>query len=1054
MSKRFSAVKPDLNIVALEEEILEFWKSEDIFHKSVQARAGSPKYVFYEGPPTANGLPGAHHILARVFKDIVCRYKSMQGHLVERKAGWDTHGLPVELEVEKKLGITSKPEIEAYGIDKFNEQCRESVLRYTKEWEDLTRRIGFWVDIDKAYVTYADEYIQSLWWVLRQLWDKDLLYEGHKVVPYCARCGTSLSSHEVAQGYQTVKDPSIFVRFRLKEDEVDFLVWTTTPWTLAGNVALAVHPDVDYVRVKTESDGADLILAEALVSVALPLEEGDEVPVHEIVERFKGSDLVGKRYEPILPFMDGGDEAYRVIAADFVTTEDGTGLVHIAPAYGDDDMKVGRNEGLPLLHPVDLEGRYIPEVTPWAGMFVKDADPHIIIHLREEGKLHKSLQYEHTYPFCWRCDAPLIYYAKASWFIKTTAMRDRLVELNQTINWTPGHIKDGRFGQWLDNLVDWALSRERYWGTPLPIWKCDSCDHMECIGSKQELIDKAKSVPEHFELHRPYVDDVKIACDCGGEMTRVKEVIDAWFDSGAMPVAQWNYPFSNKEVFEANFPADYICEGIDQTRGWFFTLHVLATLVFDSVAYKNVISLGHILDENGEKMSKHKGNVVEPWSVLNKQGADAFRWYLYTMSPPGSPKKFAEEGVTEVLRKFMLTLWNTYSFYVTYSNIDGFDPTEHQLDPNDRPLIDKWLISTRETLVRDVTADLDEYNITSAGRRIAAFVDNLSNWYVRRCRRRFWKSEEDTDKLAAYLTLHETLVTLVKLMAPFTPFFSENIYRNLVGSVESSAPQSVHMTDFPVAAEDLIDSDLEDEMEAVRQIVSLARAARTRSRVKVRQPLSKMWVTLSSSAARRALVRLEDQILEELNVKAVLEMESVEEFLGLRVMPNLAVLGPRMGQKIPMLRAALEGMDPFELRTQLIDGSVEFELDGEKMSFSGDDLLFEEVAHDKFVVEAGSGYSVALSTELSAELKSEGLAREIVHFVQNVRKDAGFQIEDKIIMSVDAIDSTLADVLVVHRDYILGETLTETLVEDGSVVGFAAERSLDGMNLKLTLATE
>ncbi|MEO8356599.1 MAG: isoleucine--tRNA ligase, partial [Chloroflexota bacterium] len=809
----FKPVSSKLNVTSMEESVLKFWKQAGIFRKTVEQRQGAPEFVFYEGPPTANGKPGVHHVLARVFKDMFPRYKIMRGYQVSRRGGWDTHGLPVEIEVEKQLGFNSKHQIEEYGIDKFNELCRKSVFTYIQDWERLTDRIAFWIDLQDAYVTYTNDYIESVWWILKNFWDKDLLYKGYKVVPYCPRCGTPLSDHEVAQGYEDATDPSVFVRMPLVDKpDTSLLVWTTTPWTLPGNVAVVAHPDVDYVTIERDNDGTKekLILAKALVQKVFGEEEV------KVVDTFKGKKLHGMKYQPLYTFMPTDKPAYYVVTGDYVTTEDGTGLVHTAPAFGQEDMETGKKYDLPVLMTVLPDGTFMSEITPWRGVFVKDADPLIIEDLRARGLLFKSEAYTHSYPFCWRCHTPLLYYARSSWYIRTSAYRDRLVELNNTIHWVPEHTKEGRFGNWLANNIDWSLSRERYWGTPLPVWECEECNHRECFGSVQELSGKAGRDLRELDLHRPYVDDVHFACSvCGNQMTRVKDLIDVWFDSGSMPVAQWHYPFENKAQFESQFPADYICEAVDQTRGWFYTLHAISTLLFDQVAFKNVLSLGHIQDGDGRKMSKSLGNIVQPWDVLNAHGADALRWYLYTATPPGVERRFSSDLVGEVIRSFTLTLWNVYSFFVTYANLDKPTVTTMPIATSD---LDRWLLSELNVLVRDVTEAYENYDVPNATRPISVFVEKLSTWYLRRSRRRFWKSESDSDKQAAYSTLYTALVTVAKLLAPSMPFLADELYQNLVRSMDESAPESVHLARWPEVLPEMIDESLNRDMALVMRL--------------------------------------------------------------------------------------------------------------------------------------------------------------------------------------------------------------------------------------------
>ena len=989
----FKAVGSRVNFVQVEEAILKFWSERNIFQRSVDNRNNGRRFTMYEGPPTANGKPGIHHVISRVFKDVIPRYKAMQGYYTPRIAGWDTHGLPVELEVEKQLGFSNKTDIESFGISKFNAKCRESVFRYLKEWDVLTERIGFWVDLQRPYITMDNSYIESGWWILKQLWERGLIYQGYRVTPHCPRCGTSLSSHEVAQGYkEDTPDPSVYVKFRMCDTAVVsqlvgvhpsqpmyLLAWTTTPWTLPGNTALAVCDDADYAIVETGNEY--FVLASARLEAA-------GLGSERVVAVCKGKELVGARYIPLYNpheygverkrFVSGATQstpvikaqpsdanlAYRVIATSFVTMDDGTGIVHIAPAFGEADFEAGSSEGLDFIQQVDLQGKIIGNY-PFAGKFVKGADKEIIAELGARGMLHKAETIRHTYPFCWRCATPLLYYAKQSWYIKTSMLKERLLAGNRQINWVPEHIKEGRFGDWLDNNVDWAFSRERYWGTPLPVWQCESCGEQECVGGVEEL--KAKlsfsGFSEPLDLHRPYVDEVTFRCSkCGGAMKRVSEVIDCWFDSGAMPVAQWHYPFEENSlaVFEdGRFPADYICEAVDQTRGWFYSLHALSILLFDKPCYKNVICLGHILDGQGEKMSKTKGNIVEPLPVLQKYGADALRWYLFTAAPPGNARRFSEQLVSEVLRQFMLILWNVYSFFVTYANIDKYNPAQDVSSPIPSDL-DRWMLSELNQLVKEVTADLDSYNITDAGRAIERYVDYLSNWYVRRSRRRFWKSESDTDKLAAYQTLYKCLTTLSKLLAPFVPFLADEMYRNLVLSVYPDAPESVHLADFPKADESLIDEQLSNDVRMAMKVSSLGRAARALTAIKVRQPLAKVIVRVRNAAEKEGLARSEDQILEELNVKAMVFADEID---------NTANCSP-------------------------------FSEDGE--------------------------LGVAVDINVTPDLAKEGLAREIVHRLQNMRKNAGFEIADYIVIYYQAEDY-VQGVMQEYAGYIRHETLARQI---------------------------
>jgi isoleucyl-tRNA synthetase len=1027
---RFQDVTARVDFPALDARILEFWKTHDIFHKSLEGREAAPLYVFYEGPPTANGRPGAHHIISRIFKDLFPRYKTMRGYRVPRKAGWDTHGLPVELEVERRLGINGKQQIEAYGVAEFNQLCRESVTAYLEEWVRFTERIGFWLDLDDAYYTFTNDYIESVWWILRQIWDKGLLYQGHKVVPYCPRCGTAISSHEVAQGYKDVTEDSIYVRFPLTAESservsgevggdgepkpVSLAVWTTTPWTLISNVAAAVRSDVTYALV--ESRGDRFILARDLVEKVLSKKA-------EVLREFPGTELLGLDYEAPFDYMTPDKRAHFIIGDDYVTTTDGTGIVHIAPAFGEADMRVGMENDLPVVNAVDTEGKFIAEVTPWAGVFVKDADPAITHDLKHRGLLLGVEPYEHSYPFCWRCDTALLYYAKATWYVRTTAIKDELIAANDDVIWHPEHIKTGRFGEWLAGNVDWALSRDRYWGTPLPIWRCEE-GHTHCVGSIAELRELAAGpVPEEMELHRPYVDDIVLTCsDCGGEMRRAPEVIDAWFDSGSMPFGQWHYPFENVERFQERFPADFICEAIDQTRGWFYSLIAVATLIEGRSSYKRVLCLGHILDADGQKMSKSKGNVVEPDDILDHQGADAFRWFMFASQQPWSPRRFGPEMVDEVVRKFLLTLWNTYSFFTLYANIDRFDPTSQESPLDGRPLIDRWLVGELNTLIQDVTNGLEAYDATGTCRAIQQFVDDLSNWYVRRSRRRFWKSESDADKLAAYHTLHEALLTVTKLLAPFTPFVAEELYQNLVRSVDASAPESVHLCAWPVADEQAIDAGVSLDMAAARRVVEMGRAARNAAAVKTRQPLAEVVVALPEAEAR-SVERLRDVVLDELNAKDLRLVGGEDELVAYVVKPNLKVLGPKLGKRLGPLQAALKTADAAALVAAVRAGgpAVVVLPDGE-VSLAEDELLIETGSPEGYQVESDSGRVVALKTDVDDALREEGLARELIHAVQLARKAADLRIEDTISLSLN-VPEELRPPAERHRGAIMAETL-------------------------------
>ncbi|MEJ5201107.1 MAG: isoleucine--tRNA ligase [Anaerolineales bacterium] len=1017
----FRPVSSKLNITALEEGVLNFWKKHDIFHKSMDERLGGPKYVFYEGPPTANGKPGVHHVLARAFKDVFPRYKTMRGYHCIRRGGWDTHGLPVEIEVERKLGFTNKQQIEAYGIDKFNQLCRQSAFEYIRDWERLTDRMAYWVDLETAYITYKNDYIESIWWILKNFWDKGLLYQGFKVVPYCPRCGTPLSDHEVALGYEEATDPSIFVRMPLMDTPgTSLLVWTTTPWTLPGNVAVAAHPDVTYVVVErelAEGETERLILAESLLGAVF----GEEQV--RIVERMKGKQLKGKRYQPLFTFLPLEKPAHRVVLGDFVTTEDGTGLVHIAPAFGAEDMQVALEENLPILMTVAENGTFIPEVRPWSGKFVKDADPFITRDLDERGLLFRAATYTHTYPFCWRCSTPLLYYARPTWYIRTSQLKDRLVALNERINWYPGHIKNGRFGNWLENNVDWALGRERYWGTPLPVWECESCHHQLCVGSRQELSQLSGMDLSGLDLHRPHVDEIKLRCpECQGIMRRVPELIDVWFDSGSMPVAQWHYPFENQEIFREQFPADYICEAVDQTRGWFYSLHAISTLLFDSECYKNVICLGLILDAEGQKMSKSRGNVVDPWDVLNTHGADAMRWYLYTASPPGQERRFSVNLVEEVVRNFTLTLWNTYSFFVTYANLDGWKPDVTEVVQYSA--LDRWCRSALHALVREVTNALENYDVLGATRPVETFVDQLSNWYLRRSRRRFWKSGSDADKRAAYATLYEALVTLSKLLAPTMPFLAEELYQNLVRSLDLQAPLSVHLAMWPEFDASVIDERLNREMTLTMKLASLGHAARNKANRKVRQPLAEAAFAVGNVDERAVIDKYADLLADELNVKKVRALDTATEAVDYTLNPLPKQLGQKYGSRFPRIREALLSLDASIAAAKLLQGeTLVVEVDGERYEILPEEVEVRVNARAGFAVASEGAYLAALVTDLTPELVQEGLAREFVRRVQDLRKQAGLDIADRIILHYQATDG-LQQAVERFREYIMGETLT------------------------------
>ena len=1033
---QFDEVKPSVRYPELEEKILQLWRQREVFQRSMSEREGGPEYVFHEGPPTANGRPGIHHVLARAFKDIFPRYKTMQGYYVQRRGGWDTHGLPVEIEVEKKLGLTGKQQIEAYGIARFNALCRESTMEYIAEWEELTERMAFWVDLKTAYVTFHNEYIESLWWILKQFWEKDLLFQGYKIVPYCPRCGTPLSSHELSLGYKDgTVDPSVFVKFRVRRDSgrsfmpngrtpeaVEYLLaWTTTPWTLPGNVALAVGAEIDYVRVRDA--GGDLLL------LAADLAERVLRPGFEVLDRMKGQDLVGLHYEPLYTFYPIDQDYAYVVAGDVVSTEDGSGIVHIAPAFGADDLEIGKKYGLPVLLTIDGSGAFRPEVTPWAGLFVKEADPAIQEELASRGLLYKAGTYEHASPFCWRCDSPLLYTARETWYIRTSAYRDRLVATNQQINWYPEHIKNGRVGNWLENNVDWALGRERYWATPIPIWRSDApgSSYMECIGSIAELEQRVGHSLANLDLHRPYVDEVTWPAPDGGTMRRIKEVADVWFDSGAMPVAQWHYPFENQAVWARQAQADYICEAIDQTRGWFYTLHALSTLLFDRPAFKNVLSPGHILAEDGSKMSKSKGNVVSPWEVFNTHGADATRWYMYTASPPGNSRRFSVNLVGETVRRFLNTLWNTYSFFVTYANL-----SEWRLAVGQAPdgtlafhLLDRWAYSELNRLVREVTEAMEHYDVLGATRPIADFVESLSNWYVRLSRRRFWDGDP-----AALQTLYDVLVTVAHLLAPATPFLAEAIYQNLVVGVSTAAlPDSVHLARWPQVHAEAVDEQLSADMALVQRVASLGHAARQNANLKVRQPLAQVVVRTRTAEEEAALRRMQQLLLDELNVKSLNFTHASGDLIDVVVFPYPKQLGQKYGKGYPKIRQALSSLEQAELAARFQAGeTVEISAEGETYGVAPEDVEVRVTPRAGFSVAQEAGYLVAVTTELDQTLLQEGSARELVRRIQQLRKDAGLEISDRIVVYV-ATTALLHDILAHFGSYVREETLCVELVQ-------------------------
>ncbi len=1041
----FKEIKEDFNYPRMEKRILSFWKEHKIFEKSIQIRKDAPKFVFYEGPPTANGKPGVHHVISRTIKDLICRYKTMRGYRVDRKAGWDTHGLPVEIEVEKELGLKSKEEVEKYGIANFNAKCKESVLRYLKDWDELTERIGYWLDLKDAYITYTNEYIESVWWILSEYHKKGLIYKGHKIVPYCPRCGTTLSSHELAQGYEETEDPSIYVKMRLEESkDTYFLVWTTTPWTLISNVALAVHPEVDYAKI--EHKGEKLILAKPLLDKAIRGE-------YRILQEFKGKELERKRYLPLFEYAKvDKSKAFYVCLADFVTTEDGTGIVHIAPAFGADDYNLSTVYDLPLAQTVDVSGNLTDEVIPWKGLFVKDADPQILEDLKKRGILYYSGKYVHTYPFCWRCDSPLIYYARKSWYIKTTAYKDKLVANNNRINWYPEEIGKGRFGEWLENNVDWALSRERFWGTPLNIWLCEKCGEEKSVANIEELRKLGKNLPQKLDLHKPMIDEVTFECPkCKGIMKRAPEVIDCWFDTGSMPYAQFHYPFENKEHFKEMFPAEFISEAVDQTRGWFYSLLAISAFLFDQPAYKNVIVMEFILDKEGQKMSKHKGNVVNPWDVLNNQGADALRWYLIWVSQPWLPTRFDVDGVTEVERKFLSTLRNTYSFFALYANIDKFDPSVEKVEVGKRPEIDRWIISRLNSLVKEIIKDLDGYDITRASRKIQDFVmEDLSNWYVRRNRRRFWQSAMDSSKVAAYQTLWEVLVDLSRLIAPYVPFISEELYQELMVQKIKSSSRSVHLEDYPEFKEELIDLKLEDKMDKARIVASLARAGRNRVGIKVRQPLDKMLVLIPPRAKKDELEAILPLISEEINIKNISLVQDELLLVDLKAKPKFQSLGPKYGKKANKVAGLISSLEAESLKQVKSQGKIDLELEGEKIELTLEDLELEEVEKEGLVVESGDGYKIGIDPNLSQSLKDEGFARELVNKIQNMRRQAGFQVMDKIKVDIKGTER-IEKAVESFEDYIKKETLAEAISCSGEKGELSLEWDINGEKTKISV---
>ena len=1044
----YQKVDTNLNFVDREKKVEEFWKENHIFEKSMENRKEGPTYTFYDGPPTANGKPHIGHVLTRVIKDMIPRYRAMKGYMVPRKAGWDTHGLPVELEVEKKLGLDGKDQIEEYGMEPFIQQCKESVWKYKGMWEDFSSTVGFWADMEHPYVTYEDNYIESEWWALKEIWNKGLLYKGFKIVPYCPRCGTPLSSQEVSQGYKLVKERSAIARFKVVGEDAYFLAWTTTPWTLPSNVALCVNPDETYCKVKA-ADGYTYYMAEALLDKVLGKLAKEEEPAYEVLETYKGKDLEYKEYEPLFKctgdyVASKGKKAHYLVCDNYVTMSDGTGIVHIAPAFGEDDSRVGREYDLPFVQFVDGKGDLTAE-TPYAGVFVKKADPMVLADLEKEGKLFDAPKFEHDYPHCWRCDTPLIYYARESWFIKMTAVKDDLIRNNNTINWIPESIGKGRFGDWLENVQDWGISRNRYWGTPLNIWEC-SCGHMESVGSRQDLYEKtgderAKTV----ELHRPYIDELTMKCpECGGTMHRVPEVIDCWFDSGAMPFAQHHYPFENQELFKQQFPANFISEAVDQTRGWFYSLLAESTLLFNQAPYKNVIVLGHVQDENGQKMSKSKGNAVDPFDALQTYGADAIRWYFYINSAPWLPNRFHGKAVQEGQNKFLGTLWNTYAFFVLYANIDNFNPMNYTLDYDKLPVMDKWLLSKMNSMVKAVDENLGNYRIPEAARALEEFVDDMSNWYVRRSRERFWAKGMEEDKVNAYMTLYTALVTVCKAAAPMIPFMTEEIYRNIVVKVDPKAPESIHLCDFPAVEEAHIDKKLESEMDEVLKVVVLGRACRNKANIKNRQPIAKMYVKAPEALPEyfAAIIR------DELNVKEVAFTDDVSGFISYSFKPQMRTVGPKYGKLLGKIRQMLPALDGAAAMNELkTTGAIHLEVDGTEVVLGEEDLLIETAQTEGCVSEANGEVSVVLDTNLTPELIEEGLVRELVSKIQTMRKEAGFEVMDKITVSAmgnDKIDAILKKYESEIRDEVLA-----VKVEYGIVSGYSKEWSINGETVTL-----
>jgi len=1047
----FKEYSGKVNVPKMEESILRLWEAKDIFKKSLQWRKDNPHFVFFEGPPTANGRPGIHHVMSRTIKDAFCRYKTMTGFYVQRKAGWDTHGLPVEIEVEKSLGIQGKEEIEKYGIDKFNQKCRESVFTYKTDWDELTRRIGFWLDLDHPYITFENGYVESVWWILKTFFTRGLIYQGFKILPYCPRCETPLSSHEVSQGYKETKDPSVYVKIQIEKeslpdgdaDNTYFLVWTTTPWTLISNVALAVHPDVDYVKITY--NGEKLILAEAR------LEELFEYGF-EILDRFKGNELEGISYKRLFDFVPVDKKAFYVVLGDFVTTEDGTGIVHIAPAFGDDDYQVGLKYDLPMMRPVDKSGRFEEVIKDYKNIFVKEADPKIISDLKARGVLFRKEMIEHSYPHCWRCDSPLLYYARESWYIRTSQFKEQMLNNNDHISWHPAEVGEGRFGEWLKNNVDWALSRDRYWGTPLNIWICQNCDHQIAIEGIAELKEHGKNVPQDIDLHKPFVDQIEIECSkCGGAMKRTPEVVDVWFDSGSMPYAQWNYPAENKELFEQNFPADFICEGIDQTRGWFYSLLAISTLLFDKPAFKNIIVNDLVLDKYGQKMSKSRGNVVMPKEVINQYGVDPLRWYFITSSTPWVPKRFDNKGIEEVFRKFFDTLFNTYNFFALYANIDQFNTDTKPIAVKERLEIDRWILSRLYTVVESVRNQMDNYDATKAGRILYDFLlDDVSNWYVRRNRRRFWKSEDSKDKLAAYQTLYEVLLTFSKLMAPIAPFIAEEIYLNLRSD---DMPESVHICDYPIVDDtkrSLQNADLEYTMHIAQQVVSIARALRNETKIKVRQPLRELIVASTSKASRDAVIKMKNLIKEEINIKNISVTDKPQDLVTRKAKPNFKQLGPRFGKMMGTVGEIIKNWNDDEIDKLEKDGKIQIFIEGQESFIHPDDVELHEENTANLAAGKEGNLTVALDLEITPELETEGLAREFVNRIQNLRKESKLDVTDRIEIYYHAPEKIHQAALEL-AEYIKAETLAVQIRNELPDAGNAHEVSIGTEKLSIAI---